>query len=303
MYPELCLTVPTSRKYSRFSPLRYPGGKAPLTDFFKEIIYSEDIDFPVYVEPYAGGAGAGIALLLSDVIERLVINDLDPTVAAFWNSIVFQSDDFIRLIEETPITVDEWKKQRYIYNNSTKFDSLAVGFSFFFLNRTNRSGILKAGVIGGLQQNGNYLIDARFRKKTLIERINKIKKYSSKITVLNRDGKFVLDKYLKQKNAFIYIDPPYVKAGGELYLNAFNYSDHYELSQLLHKNRYSRWLLTYDDEIDVHQLYDDMYVAKYMLHYSAGSVRDSQELMIASDKLSSIVNQYQSNSKAQLYQN
>lgn len=293
------LEIPTSRSDSRNSPLRYPGGKASMTQFFSQVIDQLHLNSPLYVEPYAGGAGAGIALLLQGKIEQLVINDFDGAVASFWKAVVTDTAEFIDKISSVPLTIDEWKKQRSIYLEGDNSDSLRLGFAFFYLNRTNRSGILKAGVIGGMKQTGNYLIDARFNRDELSRRIQRIGEHSDQILVTKRDGRAVVREYVNSPNAFLYIDPPYVGAGKSLYMNSFDYRDHFALAQLLCDSRSANWILTYDDKPEVHQLYADLGTASYGLHYSAGSVRNETELLIASDAVRPILSGYRQSDERQ----
>jgi DNA adenine methylase len=146
------LRVIGSRRYGTLSPLRYPGGKAALAGFFADIIDILGIKDARYIEPYAGGVGAGIALLREGIVQHLVVNDIDPAVHAFWKSVVGNNAEFVEMVASTPLTIDEWQRQREVYRSRDERDALRLGFALFFLNRTNRSGILNAGVIGGQRQ-------------------------------------------------------------------------------------------------------------------------------------------------------
>ena len=101
------------------SPLRYPGGKTQLWKFVKSTIEINDISRPIYCEPFGGGAGVAIELLLGDFVEEIVINDFDPAIYSFWNMIINNTESFIDLIEKTPITLEEWRKQKNIYQKQT----------------------------------------------------------------------------------------------------------------------------------------------------------------------------------------
>lgn len=94
------------------SPLRYPGGKAVLSGFLSSVIASNEIKECVYVEPYAGGAGAAINLLLADKVDRIILNNADRSVWAFWKAILEHTDAFLGLIDTTPVTVKEWLGRR-----------------------------------------------------------------------------------------------------------------------------------------------------------------------------------------------
>ena len=149
------------------SPLRYPGGKTQVYEFVRELI--ELNGSTTYIEPYMGGMGIALKLILDNKVDKIMVNDYDKSIYAFWYSVLNYTDNLIHLIETTPISIEEWKNQRRIQDNkNSSKDLLALGFSTLFLNRTNRSGIIKAGVIGGLQQNGNYKLDCRFNKERII---------------------------------------------------------------------------------------------------------------------------------------
>lgn len=276
------LKIRTDRRYGALSPLRYPGGKASLAGLFGDLIDGLGIDYPKYVEPYAGGAGAGIGLLRHGLVDHLVINDFDSAVYSFWKSITENTDAFIDLLCATPLTVDEWRRQREIYRNGDCEDHLELGFAFFYLNRTNRSGVLSGGVIGGLAQTGNYKIDARFNKETLSERISAIGNLADSITISDLDGRTVIQNYAHDAAAFMYIDPPYVHAGPKLYLNSFSALDHQALARIVCEVPSAQWLVTYDISELIERLYAEHFQCQYSLNYSARHPGLASEMMIAS---------------------
>jgi len=266
------------------SPLRYPGGKTFLFPFFEKIIKENKLKDIIYVEPFAGGAGAALALLLAGKVERIVINDLDKAIFSFWKSAIFDSEKFVKKIRSTPITVREWKKQRDIYNNPES-ECFVLGFATFFLNRTNVSGILDGGLIGGLDQSGIYKMTARFNKESLIKRIQRLATQKDKISVFNRDGISLIKDYLNKKNAFIYLDPPYYDKGASLYLNHYKKENHEALAKELNKNPNAFWLLTYDNKKQIKSLYPDRETHGFSLNYNAYESRKGKEILIMSDAL------------------
>lgn len=260
-----------ARRGSHASPLRYPGGKATLADFFESTIDALGLSKPTYIEPYAGGAGAGLELLLKGVVGMVVINDLDPAIHACWKAMVKDSDAFLKLLERTPLTVDEWKQQREIYRrrHDITVDPLALGFATFFLNRTSRSGVLGAGVIGGFAQAGAYKIDARYDKKVLKGRIEKLAELSGKIRITKQDGAARLREYLPKENVFAYVDPPYVEKGSSLYMSSFGEEDHVALAVVLNGYANTNWVLTYDVSDLIRSLYKARDTSEFRLLYSA----------------------------------
>jgi DNA adenine methylase len=276
------LAIKAAGRSAALSPLRYPGGKAALAGLFGDLVARLGIRSATYVEPYAGGAGAGVALLRQDVVEHLVINDVDPAVYCFWLSVTGHSEEFAARIVDTPLDVDEWRRQKQIYRSADESDPLALGFAFFYLNRTNRSGILNAGPIGGVRQNGNYKIDARFNRDQLAQRVAAIGALASRITVLGLDGMSVVQRYIADPTAFTYIDPPYVEMGGSLYLNAFTHRDHADLAKKLDQQPDGNWVVTYDPSDFIRDLYQHHDMREYQLSYSAHRTGKTHELFIAS---------------------
>lgn len=279
------LSIRASRRYGTLSPLRYPGGKAALAGLFADLIGDLSIDKPVYVEPYAGGAGAGIALLREGIVDRLVINDFDIAVFSFWKAVTEQNQHFIDLVWNVPLTIEEWQRQRERYRLGDPSDPLTLGFAFFYLNRTNRSGVLRGGVIGGLSQQGNYKIDARFNRETLAERIRAVGEVASQITVSDLDGRTVIRNHADDSSVFMYIDPPYVQAGSRLYLNAFDARDHEALARSVHNVKDANWLMTYDVSPLIQALYAGDFQSRYELNYSARHPGFTDELLIASPRV------------------
>ena len=268
-----------------YSPLRYPGGKSKITPFIKLIIDTIDKENITYIEPFAGGSGIALALLLEGNVANIVINDYDKAVYSFWKAILKETDKFIKLIEDTPISIKEWKKQKDIYQNRSNKYSLELGFALFYLNRTNRSGIIKAGPIGGYMQNGNYLMDARYNKKELIRRIRMIAKNKSHIKIYNKESrkfiKEILPKY--ENNAFVYFDPPYFNKGKELYKNFFTYEDHVELKEYITKEVNCSWIVTYDNVKEIKDLYKFYYMREFDLTYSLANNGKGTEVIIFRD--------------------
>lgn len=283
------LTVIASRRFGTLSPLRYPGGKASLAGLFADIIQHIGIDGTRYVEPYAGGAGAGIALLRERLIDHLVINDIDPAVHAFWTSAVLDNRRFVRLVDKTPLTIEEWRKQRAIYQAGYAGDPLKLGFAFFFLNRTNRSGILNAGVIGGQAQQGDYRIDARFNRATLKQRLTAIGDLADQITVSDLDGRSVIRAYANDPSTFMYIDPPYVSAGSQLYLNAFDGRDHEALAEVVCAIPNAHWLVTYDTSPLIQRIYKAEFQCRLGITYSARYPGRTEELLVASPAVAAAI--------------
>lgn len=273
------------------SPLRYPGGKAKLGEFLSAVIVMNNLQDGVYVEPYAGGAGAALSLLFSERVERIILNDIDRRIFAVWRSILNNSARFLRKLTNKPITIDEWYKQKEIYDHSKRNSELAVGFATFFLNRCNRSGILmNAGPIGGHKQSGKWKINARFNKEELAFRITKISLYRKRIDVYNMDAvefmHTVVEPSVNVHQTLAYLDPPYFDKGSSLYVNHYKPDDHRCLADYVRRRHDYKWLMTYDNVPEIRLLYKDMIQRPFSLNYSTQIKKSGSELLIHNRKLS-----------------
>jgi DNA adenine methylase len=265
------------------SPFRYPGGKAKLSKFIALFVATNGLEGCTLVEPFCGGAGGTLPLLSAGVINKLILNDLNPGVYSFWMSLTRNTDALLKMIESEPVTIDAWKHWRNVYNSesTSEYTMLEKGFATFFLNRTNRSGMLHAGPIGGQKQtNDDYKLDCRFTKKTLIKRIENIAKLSNKIVVSQHDACNSIKNL--SSDCLVYADPPYVKEGRNIYSNyCFSDEDHLRFSLQLKRSK-AHWLLSYDDHPLVHKLYATSGINIIELSYAINKARVGRELLIAS---------------------
>lgn len=270
-----------------YSPLRYPGGKGKLADFMKLVFRDNLLCDGHYVEPYAGGASVALSLLLNEYATRVVINDIDRSVYAFWHSVINRTDDLCELIRKAKLDVTSWRHQREIQRDKFKASLLELGFSTFYLNRTNHSGIINGGVIGGMEQNGRWKIDARFNKQDLIGRIRRIARYKSRIKLYNLDACNLLKKISSSMPArtLFYLDPPYYFKGHELYVNHYKDKDHSVVAKTITGLKKHRWIVSYDYAPEILKLYSGLRQIKYSINYSAANRTKGNEIMIFSDNL------------------
>lgn len=268
------------------SPLRYPGGKCKFYPKIKEILYLNEMQGSTYIEPFAGGAGLALRLLLSGDVSRVIINDFDPHIYAFWYSVLNNSEALCDLITSTPVDLIQREKQKAIYFGNDLSNLLKLGFSTFFLNRTNVSGVLNGGVIGGKNQDGKYKIDARFNKNALIEKIQKIANNRDNIFLYNADARelFSISSVRNTRNTFINFDPPYVTKGARLYKNSFRQEDHIALAEYILKCR-RKWIVTYDVSSIIRQAYFPCRIGYLDVSYSVRDKMAAQEYIIFSNAL------------------
>ena len=272
-----------------YSPLRYPGGKVSLYDFLKKMLKQNNIIDGAYAEGFAGGAGAALKLLMLEEVNEIYLNDKDIFIYKFWDSVLNHTDELLKLINDTKVNLEQWNYRKEILKSEEiqkDLSDVQIAFTTFFLNRCNRSGILKAGVIGGKEQEGEWKIDARYNKIDLIKRIEKISLYKERIHLSNRD---VIDffndlknKKFKQNDILYYLDPPYVQQGKELYLEYFDEPDHIRLSKYLQKKLKNVWLTSYDDHPLIHSIYKEVTKNIFEFNYFANTTKIGKELVIAS---------------------
>lgn len=270
-----------------YSPLRYPGGKNKLSSFIAKICQDNSINGH-YVEPYAGGASVAMFLLLENVVEEITINDKDKSIYAFWHSVINSTNELCELIENAHFTIDEWKKQKAIQNNKQKARLLELGFSTFYLNRTNRSGIINGGVMGGISQDGNYLMDCRFNKQELIDRIRAIAKRKKDIRVFNLDAVDLIDiieKDPRNENTIFYFDPPYYLKASTLYMNHYADDNHRIVSDRIKQIKNIKWIVSYDNVPQIQELYADCEKKEYSFKHTAYSSRVGQEILFFSSQI------------------
>lgn len=269
------------------SPLRYPGGKSCLYNLISTILRGNRLERGHYVEPYAGGCGLALSLLYEGHVSDIHINDLDFSIWSFWECVLHRTEELIELVENSPVTITEWHQQKEIHRLSDKNDVLKLAFATFFLNRTNRSGIIKgAGAIGGISQTGNYKLDCRFNRQDLVRRIRRVAKYCNRIHLTNLDAVDFMEKAQKNlpKSAFFCIDPPYFNKGSSLYQNFYGPTEHKNVADIILRLNYP-WIVTYDHTEEIKTLYSKRRQFLFDINYSIQTKRLSSELLIASKGL------------------
>lgn len=269
-----------------YSPLRYPGGKRRLANFIAKICVRNNINGH-YIEPYAGGASVALYLLIKGYVKKITINDLDRAIYAFWHSVLYDNDNLCDKIQKAEITTENWKKQHSIQKNKNfEKDLTKLGFSTFFLNRTNYSGIIDGGVIGGTEQRGKYKIECRFNKQELIKRIKLISLHRKQISLKNLDALDLVKKISTDSNCIFYFDPPYYLKGPSLYMNSYKHEDHMQVSEEIRKISKAQWLVSYDDTFQIQEMYpNQVRRIKYSLVHSARTFRKGSEVLFMSNKL------------------
>ena len=271
-----------------YTPLRYPGGKTRFAPLIAEVITANGLAGGHYLEPYAGGAGVALSLLLDGVVEQIHINDADPAIAVFWRVATQQADQLVAMVALESITMEAWHHWRSVMLGHVPGSELERGFATLFMNRTNRSGILKGGVIGGKEQAGNYKIDARFMREELCLRLERIGKHADSIHVYEEDAHQLLmrcHQFLPTKS-LVYLDPPYYIKGAGLYRNFYKHDDHVRIAKLLGSDRFRRpWVVSYDNVEEIKEMYAYAAPYAYGLNYTAQRRYMGSEVMFFSKRI------------------
>jgi DNA adenine methylase len=255
-----------------YSPLRYPGGKARFAPFIANLMDINCLRNGHYLEPYAGGAGVALELLFHGMAAHIHINDLDPAIFDFWQAVTTVPDELLRLLHDTPVNIEQWLYWRSVLRREIQVNLAERGFATLFMNRTNRSGVLKGGVIGGLKQDGAYKMDARMNKNNITSRIERVALHASCISIYQEDAFSLLSrcKEFLPKNSLIYLDPPYYVKGQGLYRNFYEHEDHVKIADLLQKKSFARpWAVSYDNVTEIQTMYESSRSFTYGLNYTA----------------------------------
>lgn len=271
-----------------YTPLRYPGGKARFSSLIAEVIEQNGLGGGHYLEPYAGGAGVALTLLFDGIVEQVHINDADPAVAVFWRAATRHSAELVQMVADQPVTIDAWHYWRSVMLGIQPGSELERGFATLFMNRTNRSGILKGGVIGGKAQTGPYRVGERFMRDDLCSRLSRIGAHASSIHVYEEDAFQLLrrcHRFLPLKS-FVYLDPPYYVKGAGLYRNWYKHEDHLQIARLLGSPNFRRpWIVSYDSVDEIREMYQYARSLSYGLNYTAQRRYNGSEVMFFSDRL------------------
>lgn len=264
------------------SPLRYPGGKFKIYDKVKNLIEINELGERSYVEPFAGGFGIGLGLLRDNIVETAILNDFDSHIYNFWHTILNNPEEFLRIMIDTPITIEERAHQKEIYDD-LQADQVSDGFATFFLNRVNFSGVITGGPIGGFTQSGTYKLDCRFNKEEIKNKVEQIALLRDRIELYNYDASELISHYLQGRiqECFFNIDPPYVEKGHRLYTNYFKEENHRAFERIIAEHLgNTHWIITYDDCELIRDIYKDYYMIGYNILHNAGGSVQGKEVVI-----------------------
>ena len=268
------------------SPLRYPGSKSFLADYFEKVIEESALAGCHFYEPCAGGASLSLCLLTRGVVTRVTLVERDPLIYAFWRCVVTRPDDLCERIEALRVNVSTWKKfQPFLASNAVReHDILDLGIAGLFFNRANFSGIIGAKPIGGMKQRSEYKIDCRFNRGRLIAAICRIARFRDRISVRFGDAVTFLrarHEKIASEHALVYVDPPYFIQGPNLYRYHYTTERHVELANFMNQSRFRYWIVSYDDHPFIRNNFSGQKIIPIFLNYAVKQSRKAVELLIA----------------------
>lgn len=267
------------------SPLRYPGGKRRLVPYMAAALKANGIQPDLLVEPFAGGASVGLELLAFGFVKRVALGDLDPYVAAFWETTFEDADWLCEQVESVPLDLETWERMKGSNFRGRRNRALAC----LYLNRTSFNGALhrRAGPIGGKRASSAYEIGCRFPRERIVQRIRACAALADRVELVVAEEAMNLVKRTRELarkrgwEVFFYLDPPFWAKSQYLYRRAFTRNMHRRLAESL------RWvddpyLLSYDPAPEIVELYrhDHLLVQEIELLYSGRATDGIAELVI-----------------------
>jgi len=278
------------------SPLRYPGGKARMAPWLAEAfaVQTSNMDVEVWIEPFAGGAGAGLTLLDAEAVSEVWLTEKHPAIAAMWRAVLDDGEALARRVETTSADMTLWGwalEQVTAAQAGQTLDDRELGFAALVVNRCSRSGIIapRVGPIGGKSQEGRWTVGSRWNPEGLAARIRHVASMSGSIRFTEGDAVARIEELDGsvgiEDEVMLFVDPPYCREGNRLYANGMTEDDHQRLADALNGCA-SRWLLTYDDEPLVAEvLYPERRVLAYYIPNTANRARVATEYAVLSDDL------------------
>lgn len=235
----------------QLSPFRYPGGKTwlipKLLDWVKA---SGTIEH--FVEPFAGGASASLAVADSNLVSMITMVEKDESVAAVWKVIFSnQAHDLSEMIvsfEANPTNIHAALK-------SHPTNKLEQAFQVILRNRVVHGGILAPGAsVMKAGENGKG-ITSRWYPQTLKNRIDYIRQFKDRIRFVEGDAFAIIESNKLNPRAAFFVDPPYTAGGKSAGKRLYKYNElnHRRLFELLSSVRGSV-LMTYDDSEEVRRM-------------------------------------------------
>lgn len=267
------------------NPLRYPGAKGKLVDYVAVVLEENLLAGCTIHEPFGGSAAVSLDLLSRGFATKAIIVERDPLVFSFWRMVFEDADRLCQDIEELAVNMGTWHALDHLRMIDRPTQSIlpSLALAGLFYNRTNYSGIVGAGPIGGQSQTSDYKIDCRFNKAAVVASIRWYSELKGRVEVVFDDAMMYLrrnQESLESGFHFVYLDPPYYGHGKKYYRYHYGHGQHAELARFLVRRKFP-WLLSYDDHPVIREMYGKLDRYVIYMDYSARTSRRAKELLVS----------------------
>jgi len=271
------------------SPLRYPGGKSKAIESISKLIP----DFKEFREPFVGGGSVFVYLKQKYPSRNFWINDIYQNLYHFWNECKENPDKLIESILEFRSTFSDGKElHKFLVNNIHSFDNIKKAAAFFVFNRITFSGTTESGGFS------NAAFHKRFTESS-IERVKSLSRILANTKISNLDYQEVISA--EGDNVFLFLDPPYYSAiKSALYGrngNLHKTFDHERFASVMKQTKH-KWLITYDDNEYIRNLFSFANITAWDLTYGMRNVKKEsdqigKELLISNYSFEEVVTKQQ----------
>ena len=255
------------------TPLRYPGGKSRATKFldnyFPHLGTMEE-----YYEPFLGGGSVALYVTKKYPHLKVRVNDLYYPLYEFWINLRDNSKQLhkgVMKFRKKNDTPDKIKKKMDSIRDAVRSDdtdSIERSINFYILNKCSFGGL---GLSGGFSK-------ASSEKNFTINNINSLLVYGKIISnweITNNNYEKLIKK--AKPDSFVYLDPPYdLKEDSGLYGDKGSMHksfDHDLFAKICNKSD-ARLLISYNDEKDIINRFDNWNRDTFSLTYTMRSVGD-----------------------------
>ena len=255
------------------SPFRYPGGKTWLVPRIRQWLVSLPIRPAEFIEPFAGGAIAGLTVAMEDLADHVTLVEIDEQVAAVWHTILSEDGGGEWLANEIvsfDLTLEAVKSTL----QKTAVSTRQKAFQTILKNRVYRGGILAPGSAPLKHGENGKGIRSRWYPGTLKRRILDIVAVRDHIAAIEGDGLAVIGLNAGRADTVFFIDPPYTAAGKKAGTRLYTHHelDHEKLFRLV-GGIVGDFLMTYDGADGIRDLarrygFDTELVAMKSTHHA-----------------------------------
>ncbi len=269
---------------------RYPGGKRKLVRSIWDCVRRLHPN-GIYCEPFAGGAAVALEYARWCPGDRIILNDIDPGIAAIWNAVISHPDEFNAAIMAFVPSVEAYREiKMFLANGDSGKGGVETALAKIAIHQISYSGKGEASSgfspLGGYSGKSGERIDAYWNRSALCSKVDRLHNLLAGRTECHAAD---FEQFLRRPDCLFYLDPPYYEAGEQLYLHSLQEADHRRLRAALQEMP-ANWVLSYDDHPVIRELYswaqiDEIENACSIARHNGGPVQPRKtELLITSAK-------------------